>query len=51
MLDAKARVLLGQPRQRVGELLFLALVLRFQREAEHRRRKRQRRQRDAILLV
>jgi hypothetical protein len=51
VLDAKARILLGQPRQRVGKFLLLPLVLGFQREAEHRGRKRQRRERDAIFVV
>ncbi len=51
VFDAEARVFLGEPPERRAEFLFLALVRRLDREAEHRQRKIDWFQADLVLVV
>ena len=51
MLDAEARIFLAQLAQRSRQLLLLALVRGFDREAEHRHREIERLQVDLVLVV
>ncbi len=51
MLDAKARIFLGELGERGRELLLLALVRGLDRQAEHRHREIERLEMDLVLVV